>query len=322
MRNTNLIVYMDEQLQIRTIDLHYHLVKEDSHEMDAQIHNKCEAHVIEAINHLADIFDEDIQLDVSAPGEGSVIDKLKITLTSSTAKSIYLVLVGALINHFISPSVSLDETQRMLNRSEVIQKIKQGSFSDEDIEFIISGDSKLLSAKSKYYKELDKEAHVKRVSCSTYGENCPQKAFVSNSIDKNEFEKQIIKDRCQTDTYDFIDINVLVISPVLSKESQAKWKGIFNGEDISFKIKDKDFMQQVYDKEVGFTTGTSLKCDIKIISKAKYDASGDISSNSKDIEVSNITSWFDGETFKHETKRYKRKKKDSLQLSLFKDEDL
>ena len=256
---------MEDSTQTLTIKLHYNLDKEGSHLMDANIHNKCEANIIEAINHLADIFDEDISLDVSALNEGGLIDTLKITLKNSTVNSVILILVGALINHFISPSTSLDETQKLLNRAEVIQKIKEGNYTEADIKYIISGDAKLLSSKSKYYKELDKEARVTSVSCTTFGENCPSEAEISNKIDKRDFHKQVINNTTKSDVQIYYGTTVLVISPVLSKESKAKWKGIFNGKDVSFKIEDNEFLKQVYNKEVGFTTGTSLKCDVTTV---------------------------------------------------------
>ena len=312
---------MEDSTQTLTIKLHYNLDKEGSHLMDANIHNKCEANIIEAINHLADIFDEDISLDVSALNEGGLIDTLKITLKNSTVNSVILILVGALINHFISPSTSLDETQKLLNRAEVIQKIKEGNYTEADIKYIISGDAKLLSSKSKYYKELDKEARVTSVSCTTFGENCPSEAEISNKIDKRDFHKQVINNTTKSDVQIYYGTTVLVISPVLSKESKAKWKGIFNGKDVSFKIEDNEFLKQVYNKEVGFTTGTSLKCDVKVTTKTMYDMCGNVSSSSTEIFISNIMSWYDDETFQYKTKRYKRKKIIDSQLPLFKDEE-
>lgn len=107
----------------------------------------------------------------------------------------------------------------------------------------------------------------------------------------------------------------------MSKESKAKWRGIFNGDTVSFRIKDKDFLEQVYNKEVGFTTGTSLKCDVRVSVVTKYDNNGDEVSVSNDMVVLNVISWYDDENFQCETKRYKRKKNAATQLSLFTEED-
>lgn len=108
---------------------------------------------------------------------------------------------------------------------------------------------------------------------------------------------------------------------MLLKNSQAKWKGIFNGEEISFKIVDKEFLEQVYKKEIGFTTGTTLKCDLKVTSKTAYDAYGKPTKTTYERQISNILSWDDGKQILHETKRYKRLKVEKSMPSLFKDSD-
>ena len=160
---------MDDSELTLSIDLHYFMDNKDLHQMDATVHNECEANLIQVLNHLGDVFDEDIQIDVSALGEGGVIDKLKIKFKSSIAKEMFLVLFGALISHFIGIAPSLDESQKQLNRAEIIKKIKEGNYSDAEIKFVIQGDPEILTRKNRYFEELDKEKHVTKVTCSSYG---------------------------------------------------------------------------------------------------------------------------------------------------------
>lgn len=313
---------MDDSELTLSIDLHYFMDNKDLHQMDATVHNECEANLIQVLNHLGDVFDEDIQIDVSALGEGGVIDKLKIKFKSSTAKEMFLVLFGALISHFIGIAPSLDESQKQLYRAEIIKKIKEGNYSDAEIKFVIQGDPEILTRKNRYFEELDKEKHVTKVTCSSYGgiddnnRNCR-----SATIEKKDFSRQIVKGYTNKTQSEYRGTSVLVISPVLMKGSKAKWKGLFNNQEITFKIVDKEFLEQVYAKEVGFTTGTSLKCDLVIKTTTIYDAIGRIAKSSLESEVSNITSWDDGVHVLHETKRYRRKKIEESQLSLFCDED-
>ena len=82
---------------------------------------------------IGDLFGEDIQIDVSALGEGGLIDKFKIVFKSEAFKDLFMLLSGALINHFICVSPSLDESEKQLNRSELLTKIKEGDFTEEDI---------------------------------------------------------------------------------------------------------------------------------------------------------------------------------------------
>lgn len=303
------------------IDLHYFMDDDQRHEMDASIHNKCEASMIQVLNHLGDLFDEDIQIDVSALEEGGLIDKFKIVFKSETFKNLFMLLAGALINHFICVSPSLDESERQLNRAELLKKIKEGDFTKEDILFLIKGDPEILTNRNKYYTELVKEPHVTSVSCSSYNGKTPNDVFSKAKICKSDFFSQIIKGDTKCVTSSYKGTSVLVVAPVLLKNSQAKWKGIFNGEEISFKIVDKEFLEQVYKKEIGFTTGTTLKCDLKVTSKTAYDAYGKPTKTTYEREISNILSWDDGKQILHETKRYKRLKVEKSMPSLFKDSD-
>lgn len=312
---------MEDQTLTIGIDLHYFMDNDQRHEMDASIHNKCEACILDALNHLGELFNEDIRIDVSALEEGGVIDKFKIILKNKTVKDLFLLLCGALISHFIGVSPSLDESQIQLNRAELLNKIKEGNFSNKDIQFLIKGDPKILTSKNNYYTELDKEPHVTKVSCSSYGKDKPEAKKTEAIINKADFSTQIVKGCTNTATHEYLGTSVLVVSPVLLKSSQAKWKGIFNGNEIKFTIVDKEFLKQVYDKEVRFTAGTSLTCNLKIITKTVYDALGKQVKSNKESEVSNITSWDDGNHILHETKRYKRKKIEEAMPLLFKDSD-
>ena len=312
---------MEESTITLGIDLHYFMDDEQRHEMDASIHNKCEASMIQVLNHLGDLFGEDIQIDVSALGEGGLIDKFKIVFKSEAFKNLFMLLAGALINHFICVSPSLDESEKQLNRAELLKKIKEGDFTEEDILFLVKGDPDILTNRNKYYSELVKEPHVTSVSCSSYNRRTPNVKLSEASISKSDFSRQIIKGSTNSVTSNYSNTSVLVVSPVLLKSSQAKWKGIFNGEEINFKIVDKEFLKQVYAKEIGFTTGTILNCDLKVTSKTEYDAYGKPTKSTYEREISNILSWDDGNQILHKTKKYKRLKAEMSMPSLFKDSD-
>ena len=312
---------MEESTITIGIDLHYFMDDDQRHEMDASIHNKCEASMIEALNHLGDLFGEDIQIDVSALEEGGLIDKFKIVFKSETFKNLFMLLAGALINHFICVSPALDESEKLLNQAELLKKINEGDFTDEDILFLVKGDPEILINRNKYYTELVKEPHVTCVSCSSYNSKTPNVKLNEARISKLDFSNQIIKGSTNSVTSNYLGTSVLVVSPVLLKGSQAKWKGIFNGEEINFKIVDKEFLKQVYAKEIGFTTGTVLNCDLKVTSKTDYDAYGKPTKNTYEREISNILSWDDGKQILHKTKRYKRLKAEMSMPSFFKDSD-
>ena len=201
------------------IDLHYFMDDDQRHEMDASIHNKCEASMIQVLNHLGDLFGEDIQIDVSALEEGGLIDKFKIVFKSETFKNLFMLLAGALINHFICVSPALDESEKQLNRAELLKKIKEGDFTDEDILFLVKGDPEILINRNKYYTELVKEPHVTCVSCSSYNSKTPNVKLNEARISKLDFSNQIIKGSTNSVTSNYLGTSVLVVSPVLLKGS-------------------------------------------------------------------------------------------------------
>lgn len=52
----------DSEDIVLTINLHYVLDKEGLHDMDAEVHNKRGACVIDVLNHFSDVLDEECQL--------------------------------------------------------------------------------------------------------------------------------------------------------------------------------------------------------------------------------------------------------------------
>lgn len=317
---------MDSNDTILTFELHYFMDQPDWHEMDAVIHNRCGANVINVIKNLADVMGVEIQLDYVVSLEGGVKDKLKLVIKKTASKvngiphDIFIVLISALLGHFISPAPSVDESQQQLNRAEVIEKIKNGQYTDEEIAFIITGDKKYIANRNSFYRNLDKEPHVTKVQCRTTGGGLPDNGSIPE-IEKKDFQDQIIAEQTNTETQKYSGTTVMVLIPVLSKESDARWKGLFNNQTIPFKIADKDFLKEVFNKDVHFVAGTSLRCDFTLVTESKYDENGNLESQSRYGIVDNVTSCYDGEVLVHHTKRYKKAKADKRQLSLFDDDN-
>ncbi|WP_278372263.1 hypothetical protein [Segatella bryantii] len=316
----------DSEDIVLTIDLHYVLDKEGLHDMDAEVHNKCGACVIDVLNHLSDVLDEDCQLDFSATQEGGVRDIYKLIIKGlnnegSIAHDIFIGLVSAFISHFIGVAPSLDDSQKQLNRVEVLEKLKQGDYSDDEVSYVLNGDPKYVSNRNEFYRNLDKEPHVTKVECSAAGRGIPADRPTSE-ISKQFFKEQIVKEDKQRTTETFYNTSVMVQIPILTKDSNAKWRGLFNNQEIQFTINDKDFRNEIFSQKVHFVAGTSIKCDLTIETTVQYNKEGKITKNTKVARVDNVTSCYDGEVLSFKKKRFKKKKKnDKQQLSLFNDDD-
>ena len=131
--------------------LHYYMENENLHEMNADIHNKCGASVIDVINHLKDVFDDDCELDFSTSEEGGVKDIYKIVFKNKGGHDLFIMLVSALIGHFIGVAPSIDESEKQLNRAETIEKIKSGKFTKEEEAFVLTGDPEYIEKRNLIY---------------------------------------------------------------------------------------------------------------------------------------------------------------------------
>ena len=64
----------------------------------------------------------------------------------------------------------------------------------------------------------------------------------------------------------FDDAKIEIISPVL-KQGDYKWRGIYNGDPISFTMSDSDFKQDVMLKKVSFQNGSTIECVLTVARK-------------------------------------------------------
>lgn len=204
---------------------------------------------------------------------------------------------------------------------EVLEKLKQGNYTDDDLKFVLNGDQKYISSRNDFYRNLIKEPHVKEVECNAAGEGIPTNRPTSK-ISKQFFKDQIVKSDKKKTSDVFLNTTVMVLIPVLTKDSNAKWRGLFNNEEIQFTINDKEFREEIFNQKVHFVAGTYLKCDFTIETTVQYNKDGKIVKNSKVGRVENVTSCYDGEVLSFKSKRFKKRTKDNInQLSLFDDDD-
>lgn len=305
------------------IDLHYFMKNKDLHDMDAGINHKCGQSLVNVINNIGDILDEDIQIDISAIEEGGFKDIYKVIVKDIKSEAAFIALLSCLLAHFIGIAPSIDDSQKMLNRVEVINRIKEGNYSESDINFVITGDPKYIKNRNSFYTSLAKEPNVSKVSCHASSSQVHNTIIADSYIEKKDFENQILK----KDTKEINDIyencKIIVTSPVLMQGHTAGWRGLFNNQQITFKIEDKAFLTKVYSKAITFAVGTTLICDLKITSETKFDELGHELETNKNYTISNVVSYTDVNEIPKKETMYKLKKKNSKikESSLFDNPD-
>lgn len=286
------------------IILHYYLNEEGKHTMDAFTYNKCEKQLLDALRHVTQYIPSEIfRIEVAARDEGGVIERLKVILNKETIiGGAALLIINNAINLFFNQERNfLDATK---SRLEIIEKMKSEQLSEEEAQILIQGDPVLARFVSTYYESLRDEATVKSVESTISCEEDYENENVNVArIERRDFETKILHKDKTIDTKQVMSTTVNVISPVLIPMQKPKWRCMYNGNEIMAEIDDNDFLDQVYNKEVKFESGTSLTCDltIKTISYPNNVGKNPLTKYYVDF----VREWSDGEHYVTETKKYK-----------------
>lgn len=283
---------MNEEVKILTISLHYYLQEEGVHEMDALVHNICERQVLNMIYYLSKQCDCDVKVDIDAKEEGGIKDKIKVFAESAA----FLILFQKGIDLMFNPDKNyLDNTK---TRIEIAEKIKNLQFTEEEVEALVGEDDALKKFTSSYYNHLSKEDKVVKVE-TTLTNNNDVNDSVTFTVNKNNFQDKVIKLDIQKNKTIITSTTLYVVTPILINGFLDRWKGIYNGENISFTINDNEFLDQVYNREVKFESGTSLTCDLEITESIKADKVV-----KRTFAILYVRAWCDGNHYQTNTKRY------------------
>ena len=134
----------------------------------------------------------------------------------------------------------------------------------------IQKQDKIEKKRSNFYEQLNQEPNVTQISVKAQDEN-----FIPISpelfVQKTNFPSYIITSSDLPS--EIVDGAIIeIISPVL-KKGDYKWRGIYNGETVSFNMKSNEFKTLVQTGTIEFTNGSSIKCLLEI--KKNIDSNGD-----------------------------------------------
>ena len=148
----------------------------------------------------------------------------------------------------------------------------------EEISNYISERNKVKIYKSNFYRNVKNETKVLKVSTQLIDEN--QKPITKEQfIVRKEFQDLIIDNYQIEDDYKE-QITMEIVSPVLQGNS-LRWKAILNGEVITFNMRDKKFKDLILTRNLKFSNGTKIICDLE--TKRKMNKEGDIILGAKSV---------------------------------------
>ncbi len=249
--------------------------------------------ILKEIAVIADCKDYSVELNPSK--EGGWVDVITIAGNIAT----FIQIISPFILHLFSKVSEKNISAKTL--IEAATALKNGNFTEEEALILVKGNSQLEKFVSEYYKHLSKEIPVVSVEGQLINlEN--KKVICKSSINREDFNSHIIAPT--KDTQEIVGTDIQIISPLLIDVGKGKWKGKYNGEEISFDVKDNEFLTQVHNREVVFESGTSIKCDIHI--DQKITEKGALNKVKNTYTVTNVYSWEDGQHMKIDAKKYKK----------------
>ncbi|MBQ0727059.1 MAG: hypothetical protein KBT77_06910 [Thalassolituus oleivorans] len=297
-------------------EIHYHLL-DKSHSMNALVKNKCEAEFLAVANEVAEILGVQLVWESQALEEGG-IREIWAAIGSNNSQIALIVSVLALIWSMVPQTdqelVDLQKEEKRLSIEEKkleIEKLKneleKEAPSQEALKSaskIASDSYKVVTRRSNFYKSISGCEKVYQVGFS--GLNAENRHLEDEHIvESRDFIKFIFTSN-DLKPLEIKSARIEIVSPVL-KEGKAKWKGIYEGDFISFSMDDREFKSAVLSSQISFKSGTEILC-VLLIHK-KIDELGDVvtSGYSVDIVLENIESGLPKETL--QGKRYRHTQK-------------
>lgn len=248
------------------IELRYCFDDENKHSMNAEIFNECERYFIKGIKSIEKYFEDTIQLKIKPRKEGSLIDVFTIAINNPVITSTLTTLTTIFVTKFFDSKFSTakhktDETEKRLENLQIIkEQIKAGTLSADDFDYIASNDKDLKKQKSNFFKTAKKETEITKIETTTnINSNVVPTVII---VDREDFNKFILTHTTEQ-SVETQDAKIYIVAPILIKGRKDSWKGIFEDDSIDFKIADKDFLDQVWNKQINFQNGTFINCQLK-----------------------------------------------------------
>jgi hypothetical protein len=263
-------------LNANTLELHY-LFNDETHTMDAIIQNKCEYELLGIIKEIAATFDAQIVIETEPLAEGGIKRWFKII---SKAENKSAIITTAIITAIATGIIVTPITTTL---SKLTEKLIENVFEDKELKKLekekikseienFKTDTELkrqklienrtiIKRRSNFYETLEKYPKINQISVIIEDES---KTHIG---DEKFVERKIFKEFILvTDALTPIEVDdaiIEIISPVL-KKGNYKWRGIYEGETVSFDMKSNEFKTLVQTGKIEFKNGSSIKCLLEI----------------------------------------------------------
>lgn len=298
------------------IELHYYF-SDASHSMNAVVKNRCEAEFLAVALDIAETLGIQLDLDSEALLEGGIREiwqaigenSAQIALLIST-----LALIWSVIPNTDQELVDLQKEdtrlsieQRKLEIEKLQEEMEKEEINTESVERaarVASESYKVATRKSNFYKILYNYEKVTQVG---YRElDSGNNSIADESVVEREYFSRFILISHDLEPIRDSSARIEIVAPVLT-DGKAKWKGVYDGQSISFAMNDKEFKRAVLSKQLSFKNGDEILC-VLLVHK-KVDELGEVitSGYSVDVVLENIHSGTSNETTQGRQYRHAKK---------------
>ncbi|MDY3351153.1 hypothetical protein PG357_04045 [Riemerella anatipestifer] len=170
-----------------------------------------------------------------------------------------------------------DEAIKIIETNEIIEHLTS-SETIKEISNFISERNKVKIYKSNFYKNIKNERKVLKVSTQIVDDK--QNPITKEQVIVRKDFQDLIIDNYQIEDDYKQQVTLEIVSPVLQGNS-IKWKAILNGEIITFNMRDKNFRDLILTRNLKFSNGTKIICDLE--TKRKMNKDGDIILGAKSV---------------------------------------
>lgn len=283
------------------VELHYWL-KHGLHSMDAIIQNECERQFLNLLLEIATTFSTEISIDTEAIKEGGLRrfydvmsreENRNATITTAVVTAIAISILVTPISTGLAKLVDnaiekifedpeLIKRQDEKDRLELI-KLRQDITLDS---LRISQNLEIEKRRSTFYQQLEASNNVEKISLVLNNEK--NNTISEAVVDRSEFKEMItleaidqmksipiLKPIGELNNYliensiqEIQNANIEIISPDFSSESN-KWKGIYEGKVITFKVGSQEFKDLVQSGNIQFKKGSIINSVLNIQRKGQ-----------------------------------------------------
>lgn len=252
------------------LEIHYYF-NDESHTLDAHLRNKCEAELLAIITEIAQELGIALTIDSEAYTEGGFKDKWKFIGENSVQITTIIAILTLILSRIpISDNkLKREETllsiqEKRLNIEKLRKELEKGEPKNETL--ISAGNAvesnlKVVARRSNFYKSVNHCHKIRSIGFNSLNDN-NRLVTDEHVVHRPEFHKFILHSDEMTPLI-FDDAKIEIISPVL-RQGDYKWRGIFDGEPISFSMTDFEFKHDVLLKKVSFQNGSVIECVLKV----------------------------------------------------------